>query len=676
MKFDLRVVIVAYLAITLFYMFIKFKKRLTKPPTREELRKGVNSYDHWNSVPVISIYISGLRRQLLYKDNDESLIRYQVSNLFKLSVVTSISIFGALFYFLASDIYMIMCIAVVTYIINNVIIESFTTDSINSLQQLKQLINNHKHNYHKYRSISKALLESSREMKGDIAIQSLALYNALRSGTYGFEYYLTTCTNKFFKLFANLCYLTKEYGDRDIDGVSYFVQNGNYLIEEIQIEYVKKKTLIKRLKIDSFISIFPVILPRFLEKFMLGNFPASGVLLKSSYGYFARISIVLISAGFYYIIKQYQDDQDKVDNTQFRDSYWEEDLMQNKWVGKICNIFIPRKDSNKYKKLDKIISNSGTSVTVGWLVLRKLLIFTLIFGLSITLLIGSHKLTANTILNNAKFGVKTESSSMFSNSTTDEDKANDAETVANDKKILAESKALKKSTSEYFKDKSAEVTASLGAEKALPYIDRIQAKITAIQEEHMHWYDILLALIFSLILSNFPVWVLKFKSKIRMRNTEDEVFQFQTIIIMLMHHDRVSNKLILKWMEKFADVFKDPIRRALNSYSSGPAKALEELKNSANVKPFQELIDGLVISVNSIKINKAFNSLEMERGFSKNERSYNNHTLLEDRIAISNELGKLPLIYAVLVYLFIPIAYMMVKEAMIIYPTLSKLTGM
>ena len=42
---------------------------------------------------------------------------------------------------------------------------------------------------------------------------------------------------------------------------------------------------------------------------------------------------------------------------------------------------------------------------------------------------------------------------------------------------------------------------------------------------------------------------------------EDEVMQFQTIILMLMRIERVNVEMILEWLERYANIFKAPISK-------------------------------------------------------------------------------------------------------------------
>jgi hypothetical protein len=75
-----------------------------------------------------------------------------------------------------------------------------------------------------------------------------------------------------------------------------------------------------------------------------------------------------------------------------------------------------------------------------------------------------------------------------------------------------------------------------------------------------------------------PIISLHFLKSVRRIDMEEEVSQFQTIILMLMHMGRIHVEEILEWMEMFSSNFKGPIQRCLLNFSSGSSEALERLK--------------------------------------------------------------------------------------------------
>ena len=57
----------------------------------------------------------------------------------------------------------------------------------------------------------------------------------------------------------------------------------------------------------------------------------------------------------------------------------------------------------------------------------------------------------------------------------------------------------------------------------------------------------------------FPNILLIFQKKMREIEMEDEVMQFQTIILMLMKIERVNVEMILEWIERYSNIFRVPI---------------------------------------------------------------------------------------------------------------------
>src|SRR5699024_11093100 len=64
--------------------------------------------------------------------------------------------------------------------------------------------------------------------------------------------------------------------------------------------------------------------------------------------------------------------------------------------------------------------------------------------------------------------------------------------------------------------------------------ERIMKKLMQVNSENLQWFEVLLGLVFAVIAYMAPIWLLKFQAKMRQLEMEDEVMQFNTIILMLM----------------------------------------------------------------------------------------------------------------------------------------------
>lgn len=102
--------------------------------------------------------------------------------------------------------------------------------------------------------------------------------------------------------------------------------------------------------------------------------------------------------------------------------------------------------------------------------------------------------------------------------------------------------------------------------------ERIFNKIQIVNSEYLQWFELLLSFVFAIIGYMAPIWMLMFQAKMRQIEMEDEVMQFQTIILMLMRIERVNVEMILEWLERYANIFKEPIGRCLNNYEAGAWK--------------------------------------------------------------------------------------------------------
>ena len=136
-----------------------------------------------------------------------------------------------------------------------------------------------------------------------------------------------------------------------------------------------------------------------------------------------------------------------------------------------------------------------------------------------------------------------------------------------------------------------------------------------INTEYVQWFELLLAFVFAVIGYMAPLWILVFQAKMRQLEMEDEVMQFQTIILMLMRIERVNVEIILEWLERYSNIFKAPITKCVNNYEAGAWEALEAMKEEVNYVPMIRIIESLQAAVEKIPITDAFDELDSERDY-------------------------------------------------------------
>ena len=146
-----------------------------------------------------------------------------------------------------------------------------------------------------------------------------------------------------------------------------------------------------------------------------------------------------------------------------------------------------------------------------------------------------------------------------------------------------------------------------------------------------------------------------FQKILRRLEMENEVMQFQTIILMLMKIERVNVEMILEWIERYSNIFREPITKCVNNYEAGAWEALEELKQEVSFSQLIRIIESLQSSVESIPIEEAFDELDNERDYYKAKREDSNERLISKKGLIGKVVGFGPLIAMFVGYLIGPL---------------------
>ena len=187
--------------------------------------------------------------------------------------------------------------------------------------------------------------------------------------------------------------------------------------------------------------------------------------------------------------------------------------------------------------------------------------------------------------------------------------------------------------------------------------ERVLEKLQLVNSENMQWFELLLAMVFGIIAYNAPIWMLKFQARMRQLDMEDEVMQFQTIILMLMRIERVNVEIILEWLERYANIFKEPISKCVNNYESGPWEALEQLKEDVSYQEFIRIVESLQAAVEKIPISDAFDELDTERDYYQARRKESNERLISKKGMIGRGIGFAPMVVIFVGYLIIPLVF-------------------
>ena len=112
--------------------------------------------------------------------------------------------------------------------------------------------------------------------------------------------------------------------------------------------------------------------------------------------------------------------------------------------------------------------------------------------------------------------------------------------------------------------------------------------------------------------------------------------------------------MILEWLERYSNIFREPISKCVNNFESGGYEALEELKNDVTYTQFIRIVESLQAAVDQIPIREAFDELDTERTFYQDKRKESNERLIERKSRMGKMIGFTPMVVLFVGYLIVP----------------------
>lgn len=175
---------------------------------------------------------------------------------------------------------------------------------------------------------------------------------------------------------------------------------------------------------------------------------------------------------------------------------------------------------------------------------------------------------------------------------------------------------------------------------------------------------VLLILVTSLLVGfYYPRWILQYRKKLAKDYMEDEVFQFQAILMMVMAMERISTYELLEMMEEFGIIFKNPLKQCLLDYDVGQKESLIQLKENTYCEAFHKLIDNLMMC-DEIGVTKALDEVVLEMQFYSERRQQLMKYQLEQKGVLCRFLSFLPLVVTIAFYLILPFVTVSLSKLM------------
>ena len=511
-----------------------------------------------------------------------------------------------------------------------------------------------RHAYHEYNMVEEAIYQVSQDDEKDVSRQGEKIYEILISDDpeMELEKYYDIAPNSFLKEFAGVSYLTKEFGDRKVDGASLYLKNVNNITQEMQLEILKRDKLNYVFQSLSVIAIAPVLLLEPLKNWAISNFSFTASWYQGKAGMIVQMLILLITFVSYVLVRKLKDNGSTAMDTR-TENPWQEKLYKKKPIKKIVDLFIPKKGTKEYRKVVQLLKDAASPQKMEWLFMNRIAIAIVTFCVSIIIFTQLHVVAINYIYTEPT----TDYNIIGGLSEKDEKKA--MEITKQDNIILDQYRGKPKTTQEQIKTSVQKLKYYEGAESTEidKAAERIYNKLQVINTEYVQWFELLLAFVFAVIGYMAPLWILVFQAKMRQLEMEDEVMQFQTIILMLMRIERVNVEIILEWLERYSNIFKAPITKCVNNYEAGAWESLEAMKEEVNYVPMIRIIESLQAAVEKIPITDAFDELDSERDYYQEKRKESNERLIKRKGMIGKAIGFAPMVCLFVGYLIVPLVF-------------------
>ena len=626
-------------------------------------------------IPGLKRYLVKLRRRLeIINIEDEYLTRRQSARILTNALLIIVPLTIGIILFTKNNTLLMAILLIFEIFMVETIIDGMVDKMDNKL--LRQQIDffaEIRHAYHDTNMVEEAIYEVSQNDELEISRQASKIYEILISDDpeAELEKYYDVAPNSYLKEFAGISYLTREFGDRkDQHGASLYLKNLNNITQEMQIEILKRDKLDYVFQSLSLISAVPILFIEPVKNWAVGQFSFTGEFYNGKGGLIVQTLLLVITFICYLMIRKVKDNSSTNAKLKNTENPWQAKVYKNKLGKKIVDMFMPKPGTKDERKIGKLLKDSASKLKIEWLYVNRITIAVVTCIVSIMLFIQLHRVTIQYIYEeptsdfnilgqmsgaDEKKGMKiTETHNHFLNKFRGKTKT----TIKQIETAMRQSKYYEDATDDEIEENA----------------EKIYDKLQIINGEYFQWFELLISLVFAGIGYMGPVWMLMFQAKMRQLDMEDEVMQFQTIILMLMKIERVNVEMILEWLERYANIFKEPITKCVNNYEAGAWEALEELKNDVSFTQFIRIIESLQAAVEKIPIREAFDELDTERSYYQEKRKESNERLISRKGMIGKFIGFAPMVCLFVGYLIVPLVVIGMMSMTSAFSTMQKMT--
>lgn len=602
-------------------------------------------YQFYKNTPFLDKYLAKTKNkvQILYPADNFSVVKKTSKILAKGTIAAVIGI--VLTVILGrTDLWFFLSGLLITYLLVTGIVNNSLEKMENIvLDQFAEFLSSFRHKYHEVKIPITALALTLDDLPYEISLHIQNIYDVVTSNSeYEIDQYFDIAPNQYILMFLSIFTSINEYGDKTLeDGTSLLLTDINYLKEEVNNDRLlrnKKKYLFMGLKT---LALAPVIAIKPFASWATRNMPDLSSYYTGTYGIISMVVIFATAFLTYTLIVALRDDEKEVE----KDSNVFSKIAAREPLSTLLNKEI-KKRYREYEEYDNDMQALGDHSGPKAFLLKRITYCLGIFLVTFILLFYTNISQKMQYLND------------WTNSFSDSVTVNEEY-----------SKIMQQTGREYAKEyrhKDAEklneddVTSEimshtdLTSAYAKQVTDEVMTRIQKYQQTYFRWWYLLICLVLAGIGYMIPVWILQFKHRVIETRKQEEVVQFQSLILILMYMDGVTVASILEWMERFSYCFREDIAECRVNLSGGEREALMLLRDSQRYAPFKDFIENM-LAIDRVGVVDAFDEIRVDRAYYKENRKDMTEQAIQKKANVAQIIAFIPFGMTEVLYLIVPI---------------------
>lgn len=624
---------------------------ITKKPVKTRFFHSL--YRFLNEWMLTKQYMGRIRRrfELLEPGDNKQIEKDAMKTLGK---VWGVSLFvSAAAFCMHPSFYMVFSSITLVYIMNSyTLFRTVDNREIKFLKELQQAIVEIRHFYYEYDMVDRAIWETMAETHGEITIHLKLIYDVLNSSDLeeAVDEFNDTAPNRFIKMFLSCCINVLKFGDHAVDGTPLFLRNLTMLNEEIDIEVRKRQRMNHKLSGLVVTAVAPMFTLDFIKLWAVDNLQELERYYNGPYGILATVVICMISLVIYSILNNMREMELAENGSHPILDFCLDVPLIHATVQRL-----KQRNYGKAMRANQILRRMGEQITVEQLYIKKILAgaAAVVFGFLLSAVVHSSMETI-----------------IFTDLTAVE---NQLVTIPNDSMVEEIQNSILELSQAYKDEKPTKERIMKRLEKEGRIVnpvfqetvaDEVLDRVRQHQKNYFQWWELLCIAGLAILSYQMPWYMILYRKRLLEMAQENEVIQFQAIILMLMYIDRISTREILEEMESFSMIFRLSIAECLDAFAMGEQEALLSMKEKEEYQAFRKIVDNLMMA-DRIGIRAAFSEVEADRKSFQEKRKQDNEIYIDNKAAMGSFLSFIPISVVIVLYLIVPF----------VWESLSQLSG-